>query len=656
MSAVKNLRAMFEQKGDSASPPDRGRSPGIPHGKAGALPRSDVPSLCANRRVCRAMCIGCRFRPKLTLRAVGPGTDSPRPLSKVRTSFIAIEKDGRIGLQREGSQDSISALRKPSGDSAVTTPTTATERSNPFDFITKSPVQTGLKTKPIFESPKAEITRIETTPPAPETKPTNLEAPAPTKKDVKATGLNGTTAKQAPSPKAETPRQEPENVNGIGSGKDEQKPAEKEASKTSNRGAKPTPKPLSNLSGSKPASKPLPSPTAHKALKSPVTLTHHPAPKKTPEKKAQPPEKPSTPRNAASSKPAGPSSTKKPPPIQSSPPATGFVKPKPKSPTRPVKLPAGLTTHTASSGGKVNAPRQSLSRASGSTHPAEPQGRSPSRTSVSTGGSAHPKPAVTKGLKRQSSTISRPRPSLGPPPKQPAKDHPPTKREKEIDQGFLARMMRPTQASASKTTEKVLHTTPPRKPAAAAAAAKKAPVTKHVKKAAQKLSEAASSSVKSENATTDKVAAAAEQAATAERNVQIAKAVEREITLSAEAGQKSSAQKVAPAAEQSETVEEIVAAAEEASEVVSAPQPSEATTLVEEPASSPVQPAKEQELEQPAVLAEEPVAHSDEPASQEDKAEVTVPETKEIAVVEEAGKAETPAAEEKGDVPETTAA
>lgn len=32
MSAVKNLRAMFEQKGEN-SPPDRGRSPGVPFGK-----------------------------------------------------------------------------------------------------------------------------------------------------------------------------------------------------------------------------------------------------------------------------------------------------------------------------------------------------------------------------------------------------------------------------------------------------------------------------------------------------------------------------------------------------------------------------------------------------------------------------------------------
>jgi hypothetical protein len=123
-----------------------------------------------------------------------------------------------------------------------------------------------------------------------------------------------------------------------------------------------------------------------------------------------------------------------------------------------------LMTHTAASGSKVNVPRQSLSRASGTLQPPDSLGRSPSRLSVSTvatsttnagGGS-------TKSLRRQNSTINRPRPSLGPPPKPKAKDHPPTKKEKELDEGFLARMMRPTQASSSKVNEKT-PTTPPRK-------------------------------------------------------------------------------------------------------------------------------------------------------------------------------------------------
>lgn len=44
MSGVRNLRAMFEQKGDkveTTSPPDRGRSPGIPPSKLFPLVWSD---------------------------------------------------------------------------------------------------------------------------------------------------------------------------------------------------------------------------------------------------------------------------------------------------------------------------------------------------------------------------------------------------------------------------------------------------------------------------------------------------------------------------------------------------------------------------------------------------------------------------------------
>ncbi|KAK0735058.1 hypothetical protein B0T26DRAFT_626906, partial [Lasiosphaeria miniovina] len=164
------------------------------------------------------------------------------------------------------------------------------------------------------------------------------------------------------------------------------------------------------------------------------------------------------------------SSLKRPPPLQPSPSGTGFVKPKPKSPTRPVTLPPSLTTHTAASGSKVNVPRQSVSRASGGIHTVESLGRSPSRGSISTVATST-KTGETRGLKRQSSTINRPRPSLGPPPKQVSKDHPPIKKDKEVDESFLARMMRPTQASSSKTAEKV-PTTPPRKPSLAPGAKK----------------------------------------------------------------------------------------------------------------------------------------------------------------------------------------
>ncbi|EEY17779.1 predicted protein [Verticillium alfalfae VaMs.102] len=70
---------------------------------------------------------------------------------------------------------------------------------------------------------------------------------------------------------------------------------------------------------------------------------------------------------------------------------------------------------------------------------------------------------TTKTLRKQRSSINQSRPSLGPPPKK-AQDHPVTKKEREVDEGFLARMMRPTQSSSSKLSDKV-PITPPRKAA-----------------------------------------------------------------------------------------------------------------------------------------------------------------------------------------------
>ncbi|KAF2968097.1 hypothetical protein GQX73_g5490 [Xylaria multiplex] len=161
----------------------------------------------------------------------------------------------------------------------------------------------------------------------------------------------------------------------------------------------------------------------------------------------------------------------KPAPISLAPSDTGFVKPKPKSPTRPVKLPSSLTTHTAASAQKLGsgntapAPRQSLSRASGNAQhlSANPTThRSPSRNSVVSAGTT-----TTKALKHKPSNIGRSsRPSLGLPPKQETKNQPATRRESHVDEGFLARMMRPTQSSAKKTSEKA-PLTPPRKQSAA---------------------------------------------------------------------------------------------------------------------------------------------------------------------------------------------
>lgn len=123
-------------------------------------------------------------------------------------------------------------------------------------------------------------------------------------------------------------------------------------------------------------------------------------------------------------------------PSITSPPKT---KPRPKSPTRPVRLPAAAMATTASSAAKL-----------GDALPI----RSPSRASVATTSKATSVIGRTpsNNTRKQSS-----RPSL---PAQPAPNQKPRPRTsmasmKAPEGSFLARMMRPTQSSASKTHEKV---------------------------------------------------------------------------------------------------------------------------------------------------------------------------------------------------------
>lgn len=393
----------------------------------------------------------------------------------MRTNFIAIEKDGRIGLQqRDASQDSnISTLRKLSGETDMSTPPTKQEKSNIFaDAVARIPAKTDILNQPIPESPRTDSADFTGSPR--KNGESKSEASTSTPRRAKKPGVDDAPAKAAVVESGSaTPKAEAGPVNGTGSGKGKEKASFKEeATRPATKPvAKTAPKPLAVPSASKSAARPAKSPTVSKAPRSPAATSTPKLPAKTPERAVKQPEKVETPRaTAGPSNPSTSSSVKRPPALHASPASAGFVKPKVKSPTRPVKLPPSLTTHTAASGSKVNVPRQTVSRNSGSLQAADPLGRSPSRTSVSTVATTATRTAGTKTLKRQSSNVNRQRPSLGPPPKPVARDHPVTKKEKEVDESFLARMMRPTAASASKVQEK----TPPRKPAAPATA-KKAP-------------------------------------------------------------------------------------------------------------------------------------------------------------------------------------
>lgn len=131
------------------------------------------------------------------------------------------------------------------------------------------------------------------------------------------------------------------------------------------------------------------------------------------------------------------SSAKKPGPI------SPITKPQPKSPTRLVRLPAAATATTASSAAKVGE---------------APPSRSPSRSSVSTSR----KPAVLGRDRAAPPSIARKPTSRTSLPaasneSQKPKARVSTASAKAPEGSFLARMMRPTQSSASKTHEKVEH-------------------------------------------------------------------------------------------------------------------------------------------------------------------------------------------------------
>ncbi|PHH82405.1 hypothetical protein CDD82_6093 [Ophiocordyceps australis] len=128
---------------------------------------------------------------------------------------------------------------------------------------------------------------------------------------------------------------------------------------------------------------------------------------------------------------------------------TGVVQSNPKSPTQAVNLPSSLLAPTASYVSKTGASRQSISHQGGSIQSLVADKVS-TRSNLSTA-----TPALTSNAKSQPSSVSHGRPSIGPPPsKRSQQELSAGKRQSQVDEGFLARMMRPTQASSSKTSDK----------------------------------------------------------------------------------------------------------------------------------------------------------------------------------------------------------
>ncbi|KAK2061441.1 hypothetical protein LY76DRAFT_367572 [Colletotrichum caudatum] len=521
MSGVKSLRAMFEQKADT-SPPDRGRSPGLSSSKSSDLfLHHKVAALFI--RTTNTTCPPSRAR--LTRIFPADGTETPppaRPLSKIRTSFVAIEKDGRMGLRRDPSNDSNGSLSQRRLSSHTEGETSVSGLSD--KTIATEDTSVGYKTNivgsPIPESPR----RPDVDKPANGASPRNLGAltDQPSHNPDKHVDIETPTPELLPGDPTHIPSQTtaandtaPAKAPKTGAPKGSTKPAKKMPAQlappaTITRAKTPTRSPIT-------AKTPT---TSAAASKLSAPKPQHDMSKKTPEQTAT-----ATPKSGA--KPAG--SNKKPAPVHVSPSSgTGFVKPKVKSPTKPVKLPASLMAPTAASVSKVReTPRETLSRASGN------QGRPASRASAA--GATAGAGAPPKTLRRQSSVINRARPSIGPPPKKPLQDHPITKKEKEIDESFLARMMRPTASSSSKLTEKA-PVTPPRSRSARPSSGKKSSASRSPKRALSRPSASrAGSPFAKREAPIKQVAPKAAKVETAEAAVELAGQAEAPRTPEAKA-------------------------------------------------------------------------------------------------------------------------
>lgn len=469
-SGVASLRARFEQKDESTSPPSRGRSP------AGSL------------------------------------SDASRPISKVRTSFIAVEPSGRMAdidasgelgnkghaLNGDGAGDSTTdrEAEKPKTNGVDLSPQMSIkkEENTPEQMVPKrspggedstSPEDPGTMNSvppaahPDKPYPNAEDMTAarppldakevdgafdgntregETSPLGSILKGSPFEQDA-NKGDASNTRETGATAKPVQSSEQQTANPSTPMTNG--------KPKEAPASnsgvqsktKTSPRPSETRKKSAAQLASStrgksenKPETSTFPAPTTPKNAatpsKQPVSKKISPksaALKETKKEALRDTEKPSLERLsrpsvapkallAASKPPAKPAKA----PGPRSPPY--FAKPRPRSPTRPVRLSGSATAPTAASAAKIDAAPAAT---------AKPRDRVPSNPISLRQKSA--RASLPAGSKPTEKTKEKPKSRLS------------TASSRPSEGSFLDRMMRPTQSSSQKTHEKVEAKTPPKK-------------------------------------------------------------------------------------------------------------------------------------------------------------------------------------------------
>ena len=486
-SGVRNIRAMFEAKAEATSPPSRGRSP-----------------------------------------TGSERSSSSRPISKVRASFVAVERSGQIGLVRKDSADSAagapeflrngsagSELQSRTGTSAggsVTGNSEGIGHNLPLENVKEEDL-------PINESKSENLLKTDMKSKVSSSLPNGLGKDVSKASGTKSTGLKDTQSAKANEEKSAnlgnvlkgSPFEPLPVVGGREGAEAPEKRAREPVTKFTKADSKPagnqvnklkstqvgsksaashpaaiTTKPsapgVSKVTGGPQVGKSTKSPkaprtpttpkdsTASKTEPSKTTAAKVSTPKATQsttdskglskEPSKEPARKPSrvslatqnisesrskpSPSSNTSTQPMSKKSTPLAPKSQSQSPATTaqvkksaqpssspFHKPPPKSPTKPVRLPASATAPTTSSAAKTG-----------------PGPITYQSTTTRTNRALSSKPS---------------RPSLGPAPI--SHDRPVSRTSSRApDEGFLARMMRSTTSSASKTHEKLeIKTTPPRK-------------------------------------------------------------------------------------------------------------------------------------------------------------------------------------------------
>ncbi|KAJ5574406.1 uncharacterized protein N7459_008833 [Penicillium hispanicum] len=400
---VRSLLAKFENsQSPVASPPSRGRSPAP----------SDTPS-------------------------------STRPLSRVRASFVTVEgaiqsNPGSPLRKTSGRSDSPGMFGPKINEQEVETrrqnvvsPTPAGAGENGqvslMDQVTSEPRPEAASAFTAAqgnskEEPAASVNKTATP---------NESAPVKEQPAISAPAVGRATPSEKAAPKTVTKR--PSNIHAAKTNAASKSASTATASTT-------TKSSTNNTTAKPPSAREVAKERANALAHKPSRVSLNSAPK-------------STARTVRGSTPSHESS-------RTSPTSLSGAKSRTKSPTKPVRLPASMTAPTQASAAKLGSNGSSAGRTS--TTPSTLT-RKPSSLKSATGApSTRSTAGPTASVRRQSS-----RPSL---PTQPAHDRPSSRASdvgsKPVNEGFLARMMRPTASSASKTHDRPEAKAPPKTSAA----------------------------------------------------------------------------------------------------------------------------------------------------------------------------------------------